>query len=113
MIGIRFADPGTVKKMVCTRFVDDRTFTIPPGDPNYEVKANRMFLKDTLLLSFDPAYCTCGKNFKGSKPSILTDPPKTAGLRCPITTPTGRLRYLSRPAKVDAPWNETALHGSF
>src|SRR5262249_24881581 len=54
MIGIRFADPKAVKKMVRAPFETNRVFKIPPGDPNYEVATSRTFTSDTLLLSVQP-----------------------------------------------------------
>ena len=64
MIGIKFADPKTVKKMVRGGMVGDVGFTIPPGDANYEIKAKHMFLKDTLLLNLTPHMHLRGKSFK-------------------------------------------------
>jgi peroxiredoxin len=64
MIGIRFADPKTVKKMVRGGMVGEVGFRIPPGDPNYEVKAKHMFLKDTLLTNLTPHMHLRGKSFK-------------------------------------------------
>jgi peroxiredoxin/mono/diheme cytochrome c family protein len=64
MIGICFADQRTVKKMVRGGMVGDASFQIPPGDPNYEIKAKHMFLKDTLLLSLTPHMHLRGKSFK-------------------------------------------------
>jgi peroxiredoxin len=63
MIGIRFADPRTVKKILHTDGVQNTTFRIPAGDPNCEVKAEHMFLKDTLLLSLTPHMHARGKDF--------------------------------------------------
>jgi peroxiredoxin len=64
MIGIRFADPKTVKKIVRSMDVDERGFRIPAGDPNYELKSQHLFLKDTLLLSLTPHMHARGKSFK-------------------------------------------------
>ncbi len=64
MIGIRFADPKTVKKMVSGPCMEFRGFTIPAGDPNYEVWADHVFGKDTLLLSLLPHMHLRGKNFR-------------------------------------------------
>ncbi len=64
MVGIRFADPKTVKKMVRSGAVGDVSFKIPPGDANFEVKAKHLFLKDTLLLSLTPHMHLRGKDFK-------------------------------------------------
>jgi peroxiredoxin len=64
MIGIRFADPKTVKKVVGGGLVGDMAFKIPAGDPNYEVTSKHLFLKDTLLLSLTPHMHLRGKSFK-------------------------------------------------
>ena len=64
MIGIRFADPKTVTKKVGGGLVGDMAFKIPAGDPNYEVNARHLFLKDTLLLSLTPHMHMRGKSFK-------------------------------------------------
>jgi hypothetical protein len=63
-VGIRFADAKTVKKAVRGGAVGDTTFRIPAGDPNYEIQAKHMFLKDTLLLSLTPHMHLRGKSFK-------------------------------------------------
>ncbi len=64
MVGIKFADPKTVKKAVRGGVVGDPSFVIPPGDPNYEVTAGHLFLKDTLLLNLTPHMHLRGKDFK-------------------------------------------------
>ena len=64
MVGIHFADPTTVKKMVRGGMVGDTAFKIPAGDGNFEIKAKHMFLKDTLLLNLTPHMHLRGKSFK-------------------------------------------------
>lgn len=64
MVGIKFADPKTVKKMVRGGVIGDTAFKIPAGDGNYEVKAKHLFLKDTLLLNLTPHMHLRGKDFK-------------------------------------------------
>ena len=64
MIGIRFADPRTVKKIVRQPFADSKTFKIPAGDPNYEITSYQTMLKDTLVLSLLPHMHLRGKSFK-------------------------------------------------
>jgi len=63
MIGIRFADPRTVKKMVHNPTIDYRDFDIPAGDPNYRVYAYHDFPRDTYILSLLPHMHTRGKDF--------------------------------------------------
>jgi mono/diheme cytochrome c family protein len=64
MMGVRFADPRSVKKRVNGGLVGNMAFKIPPGEPNYEVKAGHLFLKDTLLLSLTPHMHMRGRSFK-------------------------------------------------
>ncbi|HEX3728018.1 MAG TPA: redoxin domain-containing protein [Pirellulales bacterium] len=64
MIGIRFADPQTIKKIVRSTDVEQRNFKIPAGDPNYEVKSQHLFYEDTLLLSLAPHMHFRGKSFR-------------------------------------------------
>ena len=64
MVGIKFADPKLVKKLVRGGVVGDVGFKIPPGAPNFEVKAKHLFLKDTLLLNLTPHMHVRGKDFK-------------------------------------------------
>jgi hypothetical protein len=64
MIGIRFADPKTVKKIVHAFSAFLKEFTIPAGHPNYELKAKNMFVADTVLLSLTPHMHRRGKSFR-------------------------------------------------
>jgi peroxiredoxin len=64
MVGICFADAKKVKQMVRGGLVGDTGFKIPPGDPNFEVKAKHLFLKDTVLLNLTPHMHLRGKDFK-------------------------------------------------
>jgi peroxiredoxin len=64
MVGIKFTDKKTVKQLVRGGVVGDTAFKIPPGDPNYEIAAKHMFLKDTLLLNLTPHMHLRGKSFK-------------------------------------------------
>ncbi|MEX0977720.1 MAG: redoxin domain-containing protein, partial [Pirellulales bacterium] len=54
MIGVKFADKKTVKQLVRGGLVGNTAFKIPPGDPNFEIKARHLFLKDTLILNLTP-----------------------------------------------------------
>jgi len=63
-IGIKFADPKTIKKQVRNGVVGNATFKIPPQEANHEVVAKKMFLKDTLLLDLTPHMHVRGKDFK-------------------------------------------------
>lgn len=64
MVGIRFADQKSVKKLVRGGMVGDVSFKIPPGESNFEVKARHLFLKDTLLVNLTPHMHLRGKDFK-------------------------------------------------
>lgn len=63
-IGIRFADPRTVKKIVRGTDVNETRLKIPAGEPDYKVEAQHLFDKDTLLLSLTPHMHARGKSFK-------------------------------------------------
>ena len=63
MVGIRFADPRTVNKMLHVKTAANRSFTIPAGDSNYEVKATYTFASDSLLLSLTPHMHLRGRSF--------------------------------------------------
>jgi peroxiredoxin/mono/diheme cytochrome c family protein len=64
MIGIRFADPREIKKIVRCTVVNEQSIRIPPGEPNHEVRTKHIFLKDTLLLGLWPHMHLRGKSFK-------------------------------------------------
>jgi peroxiredoxin/mono/diheme cytochrome c family protein len=64
MIGVRFADPRTVKKIVRQPCVEEKTFKIPPEVPYYEVRGSVTFSKDSLLLSLLPHMHLRGKTFR-------------------------------------------------
>ncbi len=63
-VGMVFADPKTVRKEVGTRDAVNRRFVIPAGADNYEVRSNRTFHEDTLLLSMFPHMHLRGKSFR-------------------------------------------------
>ncbi len=50
-VGLKFADPATVKYRVATANALNFGFNIPPGDGNYKVESNREYKKEVLLLS--------------------------------------------------------------
>ncbi|HEY4307851.1 MAG TPA: redoxin domain-containing protein [Pirellulales bacterium] len=64
MVGVRFADPASVKRLVNSRVVDNITFRIPPNDPNYEVKSEYLFQRDANLLFLWPHMHLRGKSFQ-------------------------------------------------
>lgn len=62
-LGVKFADPETVKKEVAVKNAGNFTFTIPAGDPNYEVESEFVFRQDSLLISVSPHMHVRGKDF--------------------------------------------------
>ncbi|REK09839.1 MAG: thiol-disulfide isomerase [Planctomycetota bacterium] len=82
MVGVKFADPKTVKKQVRGGVVGNATFRIPPHDANHEVVAKHYFFKDTLLLDLTPHMHVRGKDFKyvahypDGTEEVLLDVPK-------------------------------------
>lgn len=64
LIGIRFADPASVTKLMQASVVDSRDFKIAAGDPHYEVRASRQLQADVMLLSLLPHMHLRGKSFK-------------------------------------------------
>lgn len=81
-VGFKFADPATVKQRVKGGVCGNFTFAIPPGDPNYQVKARKRFRRDTLLVSILPHMHVRGKDFRmeltypNGEHEILLDVPK-------------------------------------
>src|SRR5262245_44783898 len=80
-IGIVFADPTTIHKVVATEKAANPRFRIPPGDPNYKVEANTTLSRDTVVLSLMPHMHVRGKAFRytafypGGEQEILLDVP--------------------------------------
>jgi mono/diheme cytochrome c family protein len=54
LIGIRFADPKSIKKIVNFSAVHREDFKIPAGNPNFPVEATELVMKDRLLLNIAP-----------------------------------------------------------
>ncbi len=98
MIGVRFADPKTVKRMVRGGLVGDTAFKIPAGDSNYEVKAKHLFLKDTLLVNLTPHMHLRGKDFKYE--AEYPDGTREVLLSVPNYDFNWQLRYLFKEPKL-------------
>ncbi len=62
-IGLKFADPSTVKRRARGGAAVNRRFTIQPGAQNQEVKALYTFDRDTLLATLFPHMHLRGKSF--------------------------------------------------
>jgi mono/diheme cytochrome c family protein len=61
-IGLIFAKEPPARMLVTGNVMNTR-FVIPPGDPNYEVRASRTFNEDVYLTSFMPHMHLRGKDF--------------------------------------------------
>jgi hypothetical protein len=64
MIGVKFADPKTVKKKIHGDAVGNLSLKIPAGEANHEVKAQHKFRRDMLLLNLTPHMHLRGKDFR-------------------------------------------------
>jgi peroxiredoxin len=62
-LGIKFADPRSVKREVTVSGAINKTFQIPPGASNYEVKSRYVFRDDCLMLSLFPHAHYRGNDF--------------------------------------------------
>ena len=82
MIGVKFADPKTVKKKLYGDAVGNLSLKIPPGDPNFEVEAHHKFRRDMLLLNLTPHMHLRGKDFRyvleypDGRSQVLLDVPR-------------------------------------
>ncbi|MGD9720021.1 MAG: redoxin domain-containing protein [Pirellulales bacterium] len=81
-VGIKFADPASVKYRVATANAANGTFEIPAGDSNYEVQSDRTYGGEVLLLSVFPHMHLRGKDFRyelfypDGKHEIIMDMPR-------------------------------------
>lgn len=62
-VGLKLAK-GPITREVFTIPIGNQKLSIPPGDPNHEVRASRTFKDGTILLSFMPHMHLRGKDFK-------------------------------------------------
>jgi peroxiredoxin/mono/diheme cytochrome c family protein len=62
-LGLIFAKPSEVHKQVNCVLIANDQFTIPPHDPNYEVKSEYAVDEDSLLISLSPHMHLRGKSF--------------------------------------------------
>ncbi len=98
MVGVKFADRETVKKLVRGGVVGNASFRIPPGDPNYEIVAKHLFFKDTLLLNLTPHMHVRGKDFKYV--AEYPDGTKEVLLDVPSYDFNWQLRYMFKEPKL-------------
>jgi peroxiredoxin/mono/diheme cytochrome c family protein len=80
-VGIKFADPASVKYRVATANATNRTFEIPAGDADYQVESTRTYGTDVLMLSVFQHMHLRGKDFHyeviypdGAKETLLNVP---------------------------------------
>jgi peroxiredoxin len=64
VLGLRFADPRSVKKEVATRLMYDLDLRIPPRTPDHSVSQTWQVNRDVLLLSYFPHMHLRGKSFR-------------------------------------------------
>ena len=62
-LGVKFADPRSVAREVTVSCAFNKTFQIPPGVFNQEVRSRYVFQRDSLLLSMIPHMHLRGKDF--------------------------------------------------
>jgi len=81
-IGVKFADPQTVKKKIHGDAVGNLSLNIPAGDANFEVKSKHKFRRDMLLLNMTPHMHLRGKDFRyvldypDGRSEVLLDVPR-------------------------------------
>lgn len=81
IVGIKFADPSTVKTTAQSKFALNLMVDIPPGEPNYKMEASYKVKKDIRLVNLFPHMHYRGKSFRfeaeypDGKREILLDVP--------------------------------------
>ena len=86
-LGLRFADPATVRQEVATNLLVDPELTIPPGAADHWVERSRRFDQDVLLLNLFPHMHYRGKSF-----------------RFEAIWPDGRIETLLNVPRFDMAW---------
>ena len=64
VLGVKFADPKTIKKVIDDGLIGQLAFRIPPGKSNFEIKSKDQVAKDLLLLDLTPHMHLRGKSFR-------------------------------------------------
>jgi peroxiredoxin len=110
MVGIKFVDPATVKKLLRSSMVMNLAIRIPPGDPDYEMKAKKEVRKDFTLLELAPHMHVRGKSFKFE--ADYPDGTHEVLLDVPHYDFNWQLRYiLSEPKLIPkGTWLHTTAH---
>jgi peroxiredoxin len=62
-VGIKFADPKTIKREIAVQHSGDHDFVIPPHAGHHEVQSSYTFAHDSLLWSVSPHMHLRGKDF--------------------------------------------------
>ncbi len=81
-IGLMFADPKTVRKVIRSEVAINYRFRIPPGAANHRVEADYRFGQDSILYALFPHMHLRGKSFRfeaiypDKKREILLDVPR-------------------------------------
>ncbi|MEX0711862.1 MAG: redoxin domain-containing protein [Pirellulales bacterium] len=63
-VGLVFADPATVTQRVRGGMIPNRSFEIPPGADNHEVRSEQRLTRDLRLLTLTPHMHLRGKSFR-------------------------------------------------
>lgn len=96
MVGLKFADPTTVRKKVMYGMAVNAGFEIPPHADNHEVVSKVKFSKDMLLLNLFPHMHYRGKSFRIE--SVTPDGEREVLLDVPHYDFNWQLRYdLAEP----------------
>ena len=64
MVGIKFADPGSIKKLLRSGMILNLGIRIPAGAADYELKAKSRLAKDIVMLELAPHMHVRGKSFR-------------------------------------------------
>ena len=115
-LGVKFADPKTVKQEVMVTSAVNFVFQIPPGADDFGVRSRYIFKKDATLLTLMPHMHLRGKAFRydvtypdGKNETILSVPQYDFGwqtnyrLAEPKLLPTGTRHGLHRRVRQFGP----------
>jgi len=64
ILGVKFADPKTVKQVIDDGLIGQLAFRIPPGKSDFEIKSKDQVSRDLLLLDLTPHMHVRGKSFR-------------------------------------------------
>jgi peroxiredoxin/mono/diheme cytochrome c family protein len=89
-VGIKFADPKTVKREIAVQHSGEHDFVIPPHADNHEVRSSYTFEHDSLLRSVSPHMHLRGKDFSYT-----------------LTYPDGKEETILKVPQYDFGWQTT------